>query len=206
MGPTSARRRACSQSRWTESVSPSRFWNQLASSIMMMGGNAFFLGNEVHVEGRKWRRRFPRTHVHPNHVVSRRCMGSCGYAPFPCSCWSPAPMASPGSSHSRHTSNRGRCSGARPLRSGQSRGSRRGGGQDSGKQPTFPSLSRNITRFSPSSRIRLAGESGVGNSFDGSAGIQYSRIRLPMGVPGPTLGQQLVLFPGEHDSSIVVCD
>ena len=49
-----------------------------------------------------------------------------------------------------------------------------------------PDESRNITRFSPSSRMRLGRLSGPGNSLEGSAGTQYSRIRLPIGVPGPT--------------------
>ena len=54
------------------------------------------------------------------------------------------------------------------------------------KQPTLPLLSRNMTRFSPRSRMRLGGLSGLGNSAAGRAGTQYWRISLPIGVPGPT--------------------
>ena len=41
-------------------------------------------------------------------------------------------------------------------------------------------------RFSPSSRTRSGGQSGAGSSSDRIAGIQYWRMRLPIGVPGPT--------------------
>ena len=40
-------------------------------------------------------------------------------------------------------------------------------------------------RFSPRSRMRIGGPSGV-RSSGVIAGIQYSRSRLPIGVPGPT--------------------
>src|SRR5581483_10941671 len=49
-----------------------------------------------------------------------------------------------------------------------------------------PSLSRNMTSFSPRSIMRLGAQSGDGNSVDGSAGIQYCRISSPIGVPRPT--------------------
>ena len=46
-------------------------------------------------------------------------------------------------------------------------------GQASASAPTRPSLSRNMTRFSPSRRMRLMVPSGSGNSRLGSAGNQY---------------------------------
>src|SRR3954447_7916639 len=49
-----------------------------------------------------------------------------------------------------------------------------------------PSVSRNATRSSPSSLTRTGGESGSAISHDRQAGIQYRRIALPIGVPGPT--------------------
>src|SRR5581483_2803224 len=39
---------------------------------------------------------------------------------------------------------------------------------------------------SPSSLTRIGGQSGEGSSSERTAGIQYSRKTLPMGVPGPT--------------------
>src|SRR5262245_4323231 len=41
-------------------------------------------------------------------------------------------------------------------------------------------------RFSHSRRIRTGGQSGLGSSLDIMAGSQYWRMRLPIGVPGPT--------------------
>ena len=52
--------------------------------------------------------------------------------------------------------------------------------------PDLPDVSRNAISFSPSSSSRTGSESGVGNSDDSSPGSQYSRMRLPMAVPGPT--------------------
>src|SRR5436190_2027320 len=40
-------------------------------------------------------------------------------------------------------------------------------------------------RFSPSSLIRIGGQSADGSSLDIIAGIQYCRRTLPIGVPGP---------------------
>src|SRR5215204_4182606 len=40
--------------------------------------------------------------------------------------------------------------------------------------------------FSPSNSTRIGSESGPDSSEDKTAGTQYSRIRLPIGVPGPT--------------------
>jgi hypothetical protein len=42
-------------------------------------------------------------------------------------------------------------------------------------------------RSSPSSLTRTGGQSGSGSSQESSAGIQYRRIVVPIGVPGPTL-------------------
>ena len=53
-------------------------------------------------------------------------------------------------------------------------------------RPTAPEVARKAIRFSPSSRTRSGGQSGEGSSSERSAGIQYWRIRLPIGVPGPT--------------------
>src|SRR5215472_3011421 len=41
-------------------------------------------------------------------------------------------------------------------------------------------------RFSPRRRTRMGGPSGSGSSAEINAGIQYSRIRFPIGVPRPT--------------------
>ena len=59
-------------------------------------------------------------------------------------------------------------------------------GQNSSTRPMRPSLSRNATRSSPSSLTRTGGQSGSAISHDRQAGIQYRRIALPIGVPGPT--------------------
>jgi hypothetical protein len=48
-----------------------------------------------------------------------------------------------------------------------------------------PSVSRKAISCSPSSISRIGSPSAL-SSDDRQAGIQYSRIRLPMGVPGPT--------------------
>jgi hypothetical protein len=40
-------------------------------------------------------------------------------------------------------------------------------------------------RFSLRRRMRRGGQSGEGNSALWTAGIQYWRMRLPIGVPGP---------------------
>ena len=52
--------------------------------------------------------------------------------------------------------------------------------------PILPSLSRKPISFSPSSMNRSGGPSRS-SSDDFSAGIQYSRISAPIGVPAPTL-------------------
>ena len=54
--------------------------------------------------------------------------------------------------------------------------------------------SRKAMRFSPSRRRRTGGQSGDGSSSDSSAGIQYWRMRSPIGVPGPTRHSSLVVF------------
>src|SRR5215213_6013534 len=41
-------------------------------------------------------------------------------------------------------------------------------------------------RFSPSSRMRIGGQSGLGSSSEVMPGIQNRRQRSPIGVPGPT--------------------
>src|SRR5262245_6846285 len=53
-------------------------------------------------------------------------------------------------------------------------------------RPTSPRESRKITRSSPSRRTFFGGPSGVGSAEEGRHGIQYWRIRSPIGVPGPT--------------------
>src|ERR1700722_3404052 len=50
--------------------------------------------------------------------------------------------------------------------------------------PTRPGLSRNAISCSPSSRRRMGAPSGL-SSDDIAAGSQYSRINLPIVVPGP---------------------
>src|SRR3989442_1867875 len=52
--------------------------------------------------------------------------------------------------------------------------------------PTFPDVTRNPIRFSPSRRTRTGGQSGPGSSLEVKTGIQYCRMRSPVGVPGPT--------------------
>src|SRR5918992_3852548 len=59
-------------------------------------------------------------------------------------------------------------------------------GQAWASSPTFPEVVRKAIRFSPSKRTRSGGPSGAGSSEDMRAGIQYWRMRSPMGVPGPT--------------------
>src|SRR5215467_5672124 len=59
-------------------------------------------------------------------------------------------------------------------------------GQYALTSPTEPVVSRNATRSSPSRRTRTGGPSGSGTSSLISAGSQYRRNRLPIGVPGPT--------------------
>ena len=51
----------------------------------------------------------------------------------------------------------------------------------------MPEVLRKAMRFSPNNRTRSGEPSGTSNSEDMKAGIQCSRMRLPMGVPGPTL-------------------
>src|SRR3954463_9279792 len=51
--------------------------------------------------------------------------------------------------------------------------------------PMRPSVSRKAINFSPSSFSRVGGASGLSSSGR-HAGIQYSRISSPVGVPGPT--------------------
>src|SRR5260370_14936039 len=50
----------------------------------------------------------------------------------------------------------------------------------------LPLLSRNAMSCSPSMSTRTGSPSAAGNSSPSMAGSQYSRNRLPMGVPGPT--------------------
>src|SRR6185437_6804459 len=59
-------------------------------------------------------------------------------------------------------------------------------GQFSCTRPTRPRVSRNATRFSPSSRTRAGGLPGSGISAVRQAGVQYRRSRFPIKVPGPT--------------------
>ena len=59
-------------------------------------------------------------------------------------------------------------------------------GQFSCRTPTAPPLSRNATRFSPTSLTRSGSLSGLGICADVQTGSQYLRITLPIGVPGPT--------------------
>src|SRR5437870_1116629 len=48
-----------------------------------------------------------------------------------------------------------------------------------------PSVSRKATSSSPRSLTRTGGQSGSGSSQASSAGIQYRRIVVPIGVPAP---------------------
>ena len=59
----------------------------------------------------------------------------------------------------------------------------RAGGID---DTTAPSVARNATRSSPSSRSSTGGPSGSATSQESSAGTQYRRIKRPIGVSGPT--------------------
>src|SRR5579859_2531413 len=59
-------------------------------------------------------------------------------------------------------------------------------GQLLATSPTLPLLSLKPINCSPRSSTRTGSESGCGNSDESIAGTQYSRIRLPIGVPGPT--------------------
>ncbi len=54
-------------------------------------------------------------------------------------------------------------------------------------RPTSPEVVRKAMSSSPRSLTRRGGPSGAGSSCELTAGIQYWRIRSPMGVPGPTL-------------------
>ena len=49
-----------------------------------------------------------------------------------------------------------------------------------------PSVSRKAMSCSPSRSTRTGSLSGAGSSDDSTAGIQYSRMSAPIGVPGPT--------------------
>ena len=53
-------------------------------------------------------------------------------------------------------------------------------------RPTLPEVARKAIRFSPSRRTRTGGQSGAGSSLVSRAGIQYCRMRSPIGVPDPT--------------------
>src|SRR5215471_21637720 len=59
-------------------------------------------------------------------------------------------------------------------------------GQFSCTSPTRPVVSRNATRFSPSSRTRAGAPPGSGTSAVRQAGVQYRRSSSPISVPGPT--------------------
>jgi hypothetical protein len=52
--------------------------------------------------------------------------------------------------------------------------------------PGLPDVARKAIKFSPRSLSLTGGQSGAGNSLGMSAGIQYWRMKLPIGVPGPT--------------------
>src|SRR3979409_140993 len=60
-------------------------------------------------------------------------------------------------------------------------------GQLLARRPTLPMESRKAMSCSPRRRTRTGSESAAGNSEESMAGSQYWRIRLPIGVPGPTL-------------------
>src|SRR4051812_7325499 len=59
-------------------------------------------------------------------------------------------------------------------------------GQEFWITPTAPDVDLKAIRFSPSSRMRSGGQSGLGSSSEVMLGIQNRRQRSPMGVPGPT--------------------
>ena len=75
---------------------------------------------------------------------------------------------------------------------------RRGGGRRSGSGRPRRRSSRKAMRFSPSSRMRSGGQSGDGSSSERTAGIQYWRMRSPMGVPGPTRHSSFVVLDAQH--------
>src|SRR5262249_9102103 len=52
--------------------------------------------------------------------------------------------------------------------------------------PTFPDVTRNPIRFSPRRRARTGAPSADDSSLDVNTGIEYCRMRSPIGVPGPT--------------------
>src|ERR1700732_4837077 len=66
-------------------------------------------------------------------------------------------------------------------------------GQRWSMTPTRPELSRNAINCSPSSMRRIGAPSRC-SSDDIAAGIQYCRIRLPIGVPAPTRTRSSLSF------------
>src|SRR3989441_4520301 len=66
-------------------------------------------------------------------------------------------------------------------------------GQRWSTPPTRPEVSRNAINCSPSSMRRIGAPSRA-NSDDIAAGSQYCRIRLPIGVPGPTRTRSSLSF------------
>src|SRR5688572_15912801 len=60
-------------------------------------------------------------------------------------------------------------------------------GQALATSPTSPDVVLKAMRSSPNSFTRTGGQSGSASSDDGMVeGSQYSRTRVPIGVPGPT--------------------
>ena len=55
-----------------------------------------------------------------------------------------------------------------------------------GEQAGRPLVSRKAIRSSQSNRTRTGRPSASGSSSESRAGTQYSRMNLPIGVPGPT--------------------
>ena len=66
-----------------------------------------------------------------------------------------------------------------------------------------PALSRKAISFSPNSFSRV-GVASAASSCGRQAGIQYSRISSPIGVPGPTRVQDVVAVHRKHGPILLI--
>ena len=86
----------------------------------------------------------------------------------------------------RRTSSRGRRSAGPPLRCGRRTATRRGAGRSSATRPTAPDVvaeGDEVLAQQPDAHRRAVRRRQL---VEQQAGIQYWRIRSPIGVPGPT--------------------
>ena len=142
-----------------------------------------------HLRPRELRQRRPpllRAQVGPDHAAHlHRGIGRgadlVGEAAAP-----RARSSCPRTGRRRRTSSRGRRSAGRSPRCGRRRATPAGAGSAPRAGRSRPGVSRKATSSSPRSLTRTGGQSGSGSSRARSAGIQYRRIVVPIGVPGPT--------------------